>query len=183
MSGKLRGRLGSEAGYTLPELLVSVSILGAVMASISTMLVSATNAEVDMNRRFQAQTQARLGLDKLRREVHCATSVAVSGGGTTAVLTIPSTCPTAAGLTSLTWCTKANGARWDLWRYEGGSCSGTGRIHASSLNESALFTYTAQNTSKLAFLSVRIPVNVKGSKTVKTYVLEDDIVLRNSTRT
>ena len=28
-----------------------------------------------MNRRFQAQTQARLGLDRMRREVHCAMSV------------------------------------------------------------------------------------------------------------
>ena len=162
---------------------MSVSILGLVMASISVLLVNATNAEVEMNRRFQAQTQARLGFDKLRREVHCATSVAVSGSGTTAVLTIPSTCPTSGGLTALTWCSRPNGDRWELWRYEGGSCSGTGRIHAYSLSESALFSYTAQNTSSLAFLSVRIPVNVKGSKAVKTYVLEDNIVLRNSTRT
>ena len=35
-------------------------------------MVSGTNAEVDMNRRFQAQTEARLGLDKLRSEVHCS---------------------------------------------------------------------------------------------------------------
>ena len=57
-----------------------------------------------MNRRFQAQTQARLGLDRLRREVHCAMSVTTANGGATAILTIPATCPTSGGLTSITWC-------------------------------------------------------------------------------
>lgn len=183
MIGRLRARLSAEGGYTLPELLISVSILGAVMTSISVLLVSATNAEVDMNRRFQAQTQARLGLDRLRREVHCATSVATSNAGATAVLTIPPTCPTAGGLTAITWCTQASGDRWNLWRFQGGTCSGTGRIWATSLTQAALFTYTAQSVSSLAFLSVTLPVNVKGARTVKSYVLQDNIVLRNSTRT
>lgn len=179
---RLRARLCDERGHTLVELLVSMSILGTVMASISTLLVSATNSEVDMNRRFQAQTQARMGLDRLRREVHCAQSVAISSAGAVATLTIPSTCPTAAGLTAITWCTQANGSRWDLWRYEGSACSGTGRIWATSINQSPVFTYTAQSTSSLAYLGVNLPVNVQGSKTISSYVLEDNIVLRNSTR-
>jgi type II secretory pathway pseudopilin PulG len=179
---RLRARLREERGYSVVELLVSMSILGSVMASVSALLVSATNSEVDMNRRFQAQTQARLGLDRLRREVHCAQSVAVSSGGAVATLTIPATCPTAGGLTAITWCTKANGSRWDLWRYQGSACSGTGRVFASSINQATVFTYTAQNTSSLAYLGVNLPVNVQGSKTISSYVLSDNIVLRNSTR-
>ncbi|HUQ23841.1 MAG TPA: prepilin-type N-terminal cleavage/methylation domain-containing protein [Gaiellaceae bacterium] len=179
----VRARLSDERGYSLIELMVSMSILASVMASVSILLVSATNSEVDMNRRFQAQTDARIGLDRLRREVHCAQSVAISGGGTTATLTIPSTCPTAGGLTSITWCTKANGTRWDLWRYQGGSCSGTGRTWAGSINQSVVFTYSPQSTSSLAYLTVNLPVNVNGSKTISSYVLSDNIVLRNSTRT
>lgn len=181
---RLRARLvRDERGYSLVELVLSMAILGAVMTSISILLVSATNSEVDMNRRFQAQTQARQGLDRLRREVHCAISVATSGGGTIATLTIPATCPTAAGQTSITWCTKPSGNRWDLWRYQGGSCSGTGRKWAYALTQGNVFTYTAQNTSSLAYLSVNLPVNVPGAKTQSSYVLEDNIVLRNSTRT
>ena len=179
---RIRALLRDERGYSLTELLVSMSILGAVMTSVSILLVSATNSEVDMNRRFQAQTDARIGLDRLRREVHCAQSVAITSGGAVATLTIPSTCPTAGGLTSLTWCTKASGSRWELWRYEGGACSGTGRKWAGSINQSLVFTYTPQSTSSLAFLSVNLPVNVQGSKTISSYVLSDDIVLRNSTR-
>ena len=180
---RLRARLRGERGYSVVELLVSMSILGSVMASVSALLVSATNSEVDMNRRFQAQTQARLGLDRLRREVHCAQSVAVSSGGAIATLTIPATCPTAGGLTAITWCTQANGSRWDLWRYQASTCSGTGRIWATSINQGTVFTYTPQSTSSLAYLSVNLPVNVQGSKTISSYVLEDNIVLRNSTRT
>lgn len=180
---RLRARLRDERGYSIVELLVSMSILGTVMASVSVLLVSATNSEVDMNRRFQAQTQARLGLDRVRREVHCAQSVAISSAGAIATLTIPSTCPTAAGLTAITWCTQANGSRWDLWRYEGASCSGTGRKWAGSINQGTVFTYTPQSSSSLAYLGVNLPVNVQGSKTISSYVLEDNIVLRNSTRT
>ncbi len=172
-----------QRGYSVVELIISMSILGSVMTSVSVLLVSATNSEVDMNRRFQAQTQARMGLDRLRREVHCAMSVATANGGATAVLTLPATCPTSGGQTSITWCTKANGNRWDLWRYQGGACSGTGRTWASSLTRADVFSYTPQNTSSLAFLSVTLPVNVAGSRTISSYVLDDNIVLRNSTRT
>lgn len=175
--------LRDQRGYSLMELLVSMSILGAVMASVSTLLVSATNSEVDMNRRFQAQTQARLGLDLMRREVHCAMSVSPSGASASVTLTIPATCPTSGGNTSITWCTVANGTnRWGLWRYPGASCSGTGKRYADYLTASSIFTYTGQTVDKLAFLNVRLPVNIKPTESRFLYNLQDDIVLRNSTR-
>lgn len=180
---RLRARLArDERGYSLVELVVSMSILGAVMTSISVLLISATNAEVDMNRRFQAQAQARVGLDRLRREVHCAQSAATSAGGAVATLTIPTTCPTAGGQTAITWCTRASGSRWELWRYEGASCSGTGRKWVEALTQGTVFTYAAQSTASLAYLTVNLPVNVPAGKTISSYVLEDNIVLRNSTR-
>lgn len=181
---RLTARLRSERGYSLVELLVSMFILGSVMTSISVLLVSATNQEVDMNRRFQAQTEARLGLDMMRREVHCAMSVSPSGASASVTLTIPATCPTSGGSTSITWCTVANGAnRWGLWRYPGSSCSGNGKRWADYLTASSIFVYAPQSTSKLATLTVTLPVNVKPSESRFLYKLEDDIVLRNSTRT
>jgi prepilin-type N-terminal cleavage/methylation domain-containing protein len=175
--------LREQRGYSLMELLVSMSILGAVMTSVSVLLVSATNSEVDMNRRFQAQTQARLGLDLMRREVHCAMSVTPVGAAASVTLTIPATCPTSGGNTSITWCTVANGTnRWGLWRYPGSSCSGTGKRFADYVTASSIFTYTAQTVDKLAFLNVRLPINIKPSEPRFLYNLEDDIVLRNSTR-
>ena len=172
-----------QGGYTLMELLVSVSILGSVMASVSVLLVSATKSEVDMNRRFQAQTEARLGLDLMRREVHCAMSVSPSGAAASVTLTIPATCPTSGGNTAITWCTVANGTnRWGLWRYPGSNCSGSGKRMADYVTAASVFNYTAQNPNKLATLNVRLPINVKPSESRFLYTLEDDIVLRNSTR-
>lgn len=192
----MRGRIAAlrrrlwrdEGGYNLMELVISMSLLAAVMTSISVLLVSATNAEMDMNKRFQAQTSARLGLDRLRREVHCAQSVAVSGTAVagrypTATLAIPSTCPTAGGLTAITWCSKASGTRWELWRYASATCSGTGRKWADALNQATIFSYSPQSPTSLAFLTVRLPVNVPSSRALSSYVLEDNVVLRNSTRT
>lgn len=188
----MRRRIGAlrrdEGGYTLVELIISMTILGSIMTSISLLLVSATTSEVDMNNRFQAQAAARLGLDGIRREVHCAQSVAVSGTASpdgrypVATLTIPSTCPTAGGLTSITWCTAASGSRWSLWRYQSATCSGTGRKYADHLTQAGAFTYSAQSATSLAFLSVYLPVNVPSPRTTRSYVLDDNIVLRNSTR-
>jgi Tfp pilus assembly protein PilW len=182
---RLRERLRrDQSGYSIVELIISMSILGSVMTSVSVLLVSATNSEVDMNRRFQAQTEARLGLDLMRREVHCAMSVAPAGASASVTLTIPSTCPTSAGSTSITWCTVANGSnRWGLWRYPGSSCSGTGKRMADYVTASSIFTYTAQSVNKLATLNVRLPINIKPADSRFLYNLEDDIVLRNSTRT
>ncbi len=183
MRARIAARLRSERGYSLMELVTSMAILGTVMASLSALLVSATQSEMDMNLRFQAQTQARLGLDRLRREVHCAMSVTPSGPSTTITLTIPPSCPTAEGQTSLTWCTVANGTnRWDLWRYHGSSCSGTGKRYADHLTQASVFSYAPQTTEKLATLTVELPVNVRPSESHLLYTLDDDIVLRNSTR-
>ena len=182
---RLRARLRrDERGYSLVELIISMSILGSIMTSVSVLLVSATNSEVDMNRRFQAQTEARVGLDLMRREVHCAMSVAPVGGSSSVTLTIPATCPTSGGNTAITWCTVANGTnRWALWRYPGSSCSGSGKRMADYLTASSIFIYTGQNTSSLATLNVRLPVNIKPADPKLLYNLQDDIVLRNSTRT
>lgn len=181
---RLRARLRrDQRGYSLVELIVSMSILGSVMTSVSVLLVSATNSEVDMNRRFQAQTEARLGLDLMRREVHCAMSVTPAGASSSVTLTIPATCPTSGGNTAITWCTVANGtSRWGLWRYPGSSCGGTGKRFADYLTASSIFVYTGQTVDKLAFLNVRLPINLKPGETRFLYNLEDDIVLRNSTR-
>ncbi len=180
---RLLAMLRDERGYSLMELLVSMFILGSVMTSVSVLLVSATNQEVDMNQRFQAQTEARLGLDMMRREIHCAMSVSPSGASASITLAIPSTCPTAGGNTAITWCTVANGSnRWGLWRYPGTACGGTGKRWADYLTASSIFVYTPQNTNSLAKVNVRLPINVKPAEPRFLYNLEDDIVLRNSTR-
>jgi prepilin-type N-terminal cleavage/methylation domain-containing protein len=169
-----------ERGYTLVEMLTVLVIFGTLMGALMTLFVQATNAEADMNNRYRAQQNARLALDRLRREAHCATAVtAYSQSAVT--LSLPSYC----GNGSVTWCTASVGAsRYGLYRMAGTSCNATGVRYADYLTSANVFpSYSAQSTAALATLKVDFPVNVKPARTVDLYELKDDIVLRNSTRT
>jgi prepilin-type N-terminal cleavage/methylation domain-containing protein len=107
-------RAGQEDGFTLAELLIAMAILTVVLTSLTSLLVRASRNELDANRRFRAQAQARAGLDQLRRELHCASAVTTTGPATlnagtaysTITATLASTCPTTGG-TALyaTWLT------------------------------------------------------------------------------
>jgi prepilin-type N-terminal cleavage/methylation domain-containing protein len=183
-------RLLAERGYSLIEMLTVLVIMGVVMTSLTTVFVQASNSETDMNNRFQAQLTAKLALDKLRREIHCASVATPTGSSSSVTITLPSYCKTGSG--SITWCTRSNGTnRYALYRVVGATCTG-GVKWADYLVPSStaatcggalcIFNYTAQTTSSLAKLGVDLPVNVRPSKTVELYELIDAIVLRNSTR-
>ena len=183
-------RPGGERGYTLVEMLMVMVIMGIVMTSLTTVFVQASNSETDMNNRFQAQLTARLALDKMRREVHCASVASPSGSSSSVTITLPAYCKTGSG--SITWCTRSNGTnRYALYRVVGATCTGGVKwadylVPSSSATVCSgalcIFNYTVQSTSSLAKLRVDFPVNVKPAKTVEAYELVDDLVLRNSTR-
>lgn len=184
-SRELHRRVAGERGFTLVETLVSMTILMTVMGGLTALMVSGTNAEVDMNKRFQAQTEARLGLDRLRRDVHCSWNVSPAGTSATVVLSMSASCPASGGSTTVTWCTVANGTgRYGLWRYSGGACSGTGRKFADYLTTPNAFSYTAPVTGSrdLKKLGATLSVNLTPTKPERVYSLEAELVLRNSVR-
>ena len=55
---------------SLVEPLQVTVILAVVIGALTTVFVRAMNSELDMNQRFQAQQEARLAVDKMRREIH-----------------------------------------------------------------------------------------------------------------
>jgi type II secretory pathway pseudopilin PulG len=181
-----------EHAYSLVEVLTVLVIMGTIMGGLTTLFVQGSNAELDMNRRFQAQLTARLALDKLRREVHCASTATPTSSASSVTITLPSYCKTGSG--SITWCTRSSGtSTYALYRIVGSTCTGGVKwadfLVASSTAPTCgsplalcIFNYTAQTATSLAKLHVELPVNVKPSKTVDTYDLADDLVLRNSTR-
>ncbi|HEY2741199.1 MAG TPA: prepilin-type N-terminal cleavage/methylation domain-containing protein [Gaiellaceae bacterium] len=143
---RLRARAAAEGGFTLVELIVTLAVLLIVVASLSSVLVSATRTEADANSRFQAQEQARTGLAQLTRELHCASSVTVTdslgaavsapSSGSRIAATVPSTCATSGGATLfVTWCTSPstlNTSDWALYRVTSTTsaplCSASGKI-------------------------------------------------------
>ena len=187
---RLLRALGGERGYSLIEMLIVLSIMSVVMGALTTVFVQASNSELDMNNRFQAQQESRLALDKMRREVHCGSVATPAGSSSSVTLTLPAYCKTGSG--SITWCTRnVSTNRYALYRVVGASCSGGVKwadylVPTSSASVCSgtlcIFTYVAQSTSSLAKLHVDFPVNVKPLKSVDLYELADDIVLRNSTR-
>jgi len=190
------GTLRAERGYTLVEMLTVMVIMGLVMTGLTTVFISASKSETDMNQRFQAQLTAKVGLDKMRREVRCADSVTTatpSASSASAItLDLPTYCKTGSG--AVTWCTRSVATnRYGLYRAVGSSCTG-GVLWADYMVPSGsaptcgtptalcVFAYTAGSTTSLALLHVDLPVNLKPSRTVDLYELADDIVLRNSSR-
>ena len=187
---RLLRALRGERGYSLIEMLIVLSIMSVVMGALTTVFVQASNSELDMNNRFQAQQESRLALDKMRREVHCGSVATPAGSSSSVTLTLPAYCKTGSG--SITWCTRnVSTNRYALYRVVGATCSGGVKwadylVPTSSATVCSgtlcIFTYVAKSTSSLAKLHVDFPVNVKPSKSVELYELADDIVLRNSTR-
>jgi prepilin-type N-terminal cleavage/methylation domain-containing protein len=173
-------RLSREGGYSLIELLVSMSILSVVITGITTLFVQGSNAEVDMNRRYQAQQQARVAMDKLRRDAHCSSAVIKPNSSTMLILNDP--CVTGG---SVSWCTLASGSVYKLYRSTTATCDATSIPYADSIVTAGggVFTYVQQSTLSLAKVSVDMTVNLKPSMAMENYQLKDDMVLRNSTRT
>jgi prepilin-type N-terminal cleavage/methylation domain-containing protein len=186
MIARVRSRLSENAGYTLSEMIVVLTILLIVVAALAQLFESASKAEVDMSNRFQAQQNARLALDGLRREIHCANAVTLGTLPTSSItITLGKYCPsnTTGSAASFTWCTTGTGVPYTLWRYSGTSCAGTGKPWVSNLTTPNVFTaYTAPASGSLGTLSVDLPIDVTPSDAKQRYDVQDDIVLRNTIR-
>ena len=211
MIARLRRRLAGSGGYTLSEMIVVLAILGIVLAAMVQLFVSASHAQVDMNNRFQAQQNARLALDGLRREIHCASGTAKGADGTTLAaatpyssvrVTLPSYCPTNPTVTNpmpvnayATWCTAPVSTGYQLWRYVttnpaifvptcGADVTGATKVKwADYLTLANAFpAYTPPVTGNLGSLSVDLLVDLTPSDAKQKYELQDSIVLRNTAR-
>ena len=179
---RLRERLRDERGFTLVELLTVLAMLVIVIATLSSVLIEANNADLEMTRRFGSQVNARIALDKLRREIHCASSVSPTGTSSSITIVLGSRCPFAGGST-VNWCTQASGgAQYALYRRVTSTCDTNGTKLVDYLTLANVFTVTPSSSSTLAYVSVDLPIDTMQPSGLPDYRLTDDIVLRNSTR-
>lgn len=190
MSPVVQPLMGEEKGYSLVELLVTMVILGVVVAGLTTVFVSGSSAEARLNNRFQAQLQVRAALDKFRYDAHCATAAQAKTIGTYPGIKLNvsncfSTTPT------ISWClvqVTAALPRYQLYRSTATSnictASDTTRLLvADYLTSSSVFTTSTVPQYSLQTVGVSMTVSTNGkSKTVDTYKLTDSIVARASTR-
>jgi Tfp pilus assembly protein PilW len=176
-----------EGGYTLVELIGVLAILLTVLTALTALFASGARAELDANRRLEAQQEARLAVDRMRRELHCASGVTLNPADSATVdgkvvyrkitATVPGHCPTAVGgaATSVVYETAAVAAsRYELRRQ--------GARIADRITASHPFSYVAPSASTLGRLTVDLPVNVNPAEGWKSWRLVSDIVLRNTVR-
>ena len=187
MAARLLRRLRGQRGFTLVELIAVLGILMTVVTAITVLFVSGAKAELDANERFEAQQNARIALDKLRRELHCSsgiTNVDDTPLTTTPVaaikVSLPGHCPSASGATTFIvyQAVSAGASRWTLRRTQGGVAVDV----AEHFTNDDVFTYTAQTPETRATLHVDLPINVNPNEGWPTWRLVDDIVLRNTLR-
>ena len=182
---------GGEQGYTLIELLVTMVILSTVLAGLTTVFVSGSNAEAQLNRRFQAQQSARMGLDRMRSDIHCASAAQAQTINTypglkLAVGNCYSATPT------ISWCAvlvTSTPPRYALYRSTATgatTCTSTDTgklLIADYLTTSSAFTTATipQYTLQRVGVDVKVSVNPTTS-TAEAYELTDSVVARNATR-
>ena len=179
-------RLRGEGGFSLVEMLTVMGILGVVIGGLATLFEQGSTAEVSMNNRYQAQLNARVGLDRLKKDLHCASGPHTGTTPSATSITLDVPCVTGG---YVSWCTAASGGRYGLYRNPAStSCSSANtRFIDNILNASGnVFVYEPAWNSSLARLHVDLQINTAANTVKRTpdlFELCDVIVLRNSQRT
>jgi prepilin-type N-terminal cleavage/methylation domain-containing protein len=188
---RVRDRIRRDDGYTLVEMVVVMAILGFVLAGLTTVFVSGSSAQLDLNRRFQAQQQARLALDRIRVDVHCASAaqaqtISTYPGVKLAVGNCYAATPT------VSWCAiqvSTTPSRYQLWRSTATTniCTGsdTTRVLVADYLTTTANIFTTSNIPQFGLQTVNLDFKVSANATATTkdvYELTDAIVARNSLR-
>jgi len=194
-------RLIGQAGYTLIETLVVMTLLVIVIGSVADAFSSASHAEVDQTARASDQEAARLTLQRLRRDIHCASAAqvqrtrdslgnVVSPLGYTLNLAVdPGIClaVTTSASNTVQWCTvqkDSAGKRFGVYRTISGNCNASDAVfQVDYVTRADVWEFRCgANESHLESIVIDLPVNRDVlTRPDRTYELTDEIALRNDT--
>ena len=166
----------AREGYTMIELLVVLVILTTVLTALTALFLAGASSELETNRRFQAQQEARLAADRMRREVHCAGGVTV-GSPSSVTVHLLGHCPTAVNAQPTDVVYEAQLLSTGRYRLQRAGV----RI-ADYLTSNQVFAYTPASPVSRGLLGVDLHVNTHPNEGWKTWRLQTDIVLRNTLR-
>ena len=196
LTARMRRVLARQDGFTLIELLGVMLVLLIVLAPLTRSFVSASIAQVDQTRRFDAQQNARQALDRMRKDIHCAHGATDpyvnASGGQTLVLTETNNgvaeCPglIQTSASAVQWCTiPVAGAtnRYQLYRENdpNTTCDGSASTFmVDYMTRPDPWASPTCVTGQYATVDVTMPVNMDPvNHGPSTYTLSDEIALRN----
>ena len=181
---------GDQAGYTFVELLAVMLILGIVLAGLTTAFMSGSHAELTLNRRFQAQQQARLAIDRVRSDVHCASAAQAQTINTYPGVKL-ATAGCSTSIPTISWCevpVTTSPAHYQLYRSTStaagicGATDATRVLVADNLTNASVFTTSTIPQFALQSIGINLTISVNPNATNDSYALNDPIVAGNSTR-
>ena len=174
----LSPRAREQGGYSLIEMVAVLAILTTILTALTALFIAGVRTETDLSKRIEAQQNARIAADRMRREVHCASSITVTSAAKITVR-LPAHCPTAAGgaITEVNYETSAVAGSSD--RY---TLKRAGVVIADYFTVAEVFSYVPPSPASLGKLHLEFPVNLRPNEGWKTWSLETDIVLRNTQR-
>lgn len=199
MTRGLRQPMHAEEGFTLVEMLMVMVLMGIVMGSLTTVFVSGSRAQSELNQYFQAQQESRMALDRIRADVHCAlkAQASTSINGFPGVKLDDTNCYTSTP--TITWCVLPSiqqTGRFALWRstvYNSATCtsSDTSMVRvadylmpvgspASANNILATPTIAYQGLETVG-VDFKVSVNAPSAGR-NIYELADSLVTRNYVR-
>jgi prepilin-type N-terminal cleavage/methylation domain-containing protein len=193
-------RAFEQAGYTLIETLVAMTLLVIVIGAIADGFTNASKTQTDQTARANDQESARLALDRLRRDIHCASAASrtpgVPIGGYTLNLTVnPGQCLAVtagsgaglAGSSGVQWCTvPINGSttRYAMYRTVVSTCDAADAVfQVDYITQPDVWDVVCgANQSNLETVTIDLDVNRDIlTRPDRTYGLTDRISLRNDT--
>jgi prepilin-type N-terminal cleavage/methylation domain-containing protein len=172
-----RLRLGSDSGFSLVELVVTMGIMGVVLGGLANVFVSGERASSDATARMTSQQGVRIAFDRFEYDVRCATQATLlnkaGSNGAGIYLQFPTswTCPHATG--TVTWCVTSG----SLTRNTGTTCPGTAQTYVTSVTSATPFS-CSQASGSLPQLNVSLTVNPSTRNSDKSSAT-DSITMHN----
>jgi prepilin-type N-terminal cleavage/methylation domain-containing protein len=194
-------RAFEQAGYTLIETLVAMTLLVIVIGAIADGFTNASKTQTDQTARANDQESARTALDRLRRDIHCASAGSVTpgvpAGGYTLNLTVnPGQClavtagagaGVGVGSSGVQWCTvpiAGSTNRYAMYRTVVSTCDAADAVfQVDYVTQPDVWDVVCgANQSNLETVTVDLSVNRDiNTRPDRTYGLTDRISLRNDT--